>query len=103
MGFQVGGAGNDTLTGQPNENDQLYGLTGNDVLVGNSGDDYLDGGDGDDVLTGGLGGDVLFGGAGAEARARTPSCIRRSTIPTPPGSTTCSTSRPASISSISGA
>ena len=66
MGFQVGGAGNDTLTGQPNENDQLYGLTGNDVLVGNSGDDYLDGGDGDDVLTGGLGGDVLFGGAGAD-------------------------------------
>ncbi len=66
MGFQVGGAGNDTLTGQPNENDQLYGLTGNDVLVGNSGDDYLDGGDGDDVLTGGLGADVLFGGAGAD-------------------------------------
>ena len=66
MGFQVGGAGNDTLTGQPNENDQLYGLTGNDVLVGGSGDDYLDGGDGDDVLTGGLGGDVLFGGAGAD-------------------------------------
>ena len=66
MGFQVGGAGNDTLTGLPNENDQLYGLTGNDVLVGNSGDDYLDGGDGDDVLTGGLGADILFGGAGAD-------------------------------------
>ena len=66
MGFQVGGAGNDTLTGLPNENDQLYGLTGNDVLVGNSGDDYLDGGDGDDVLTGGLGADVLLGGAGAD-------------------------------------
>jgi len=66
MGFQVGGAGNDTLIGLPNENDQLYGLTGNDVLVGNDRDDYLDGGDGDDVLTGGAGADALFGGAGAD-------------------------------------
>ena len=66
MAFVRGGNGVDTLTGLPNENNQLYGLGGNDVLVGGNRDDYLEGGDGDDVITGGAGADALVGGAGVD-------------------------------------
>ena len=56
----IGGAGNDTLTG----NGTLTGGAGNDLLTAGAGNDSLDGGAGDDTLLGGLGGDKLSGGAG---------------------------------------
>ncbi len=52
----VGNDGNDTLTGLEGD-DRLVGGSGNDVLLGGSGDDHLIGGGGDDVLNGGVGGD----------------------------------------------
>lgn len=70
----LGGAGDDSLTGN-NVGNRLSGgggndtLTGNDVkdeLLGGTGDDTLSGGGGDDILTGGPGNDVLTGGAGAD-------------------------------------
>ena len=78
------GFGNDTLTGDSNDNilqgwggaDKLYGLEGNDSLYGyvyingqgvsNEGSDYLYGGPGDDVLAGGAGADWLDGGKGKD-------------------------------------
>jgi Ca2+-binding RTX toxin-like protein len=82
-GTQIGGNGNDTLTGTAgndslnggNGNDSLIGNAGNDTLiggngtdflVGSAGDDLLDGGNGDDTLTGGLGSDTLTGGNGQD-------------------------------------
>lgn len=67
MGFFTGTSGPDTLTGRPNEDDQVYGFDGDDTLSGDSGADFLHGGNGADILTGGAGGDALFGGAGADA------------------------------------
>ncbi|WGM46020.1 Mannuronan C5-epimerase AlgE5 [Brevundimonas sp. NIBR10] len=67
MGFFTGTSGSDTLTGRPNEDDQVYGFDGDDTLSGDSGADFLHGGNGADVLTGGAGGDALFGGTGADA------------------------------------
>ncbi len=69
---RFGTAGNDVLTGDPQDN-VLIGLGGddtlisfelNDVLLGNEGNDSLDAGGGNDQLFGGFGNDQLFGGAG---------------------------------------
>src|SRR5262249_37230410 len=49
----LGGSGNDTLTGDGNDN----------LLVGNDGDDSLSGAAGNDTLVGGRGNDSLIGGA----------------------------------------
>lgn len=52
----VGGAGNDTLTGNSSDN----------RLEGGSGNDQLDGGAGNDVLIGGGGNDIIIGGSGED-------------------------------------
>lgn len=52
----IGGAGNDTLTGDGNAN----------VLMGGAGTDSLVGGAGDDTLVGGAGTDTLIGGTGTD-------------------------------------
>ena len=57
----IGRRGNDTLTGNAG-NDTLIGGNGKDFLVGSAGDDLLDGGNGTDTLRGGLGNDILTGG-----------------------------------------
>ena len=54
-----GGAGNDTLRGDPGD-----GSGGADLLRGGPGDDRLYGGVGDDALEGGPGADRFWGGAG---------------------------------------
>ncbi|MBD2394790.1 hypothetical protein H6G11_11060 [Cyanobacterium aponinum FACHB-4101] len=56
-------AGDDTLTGNPEDN-YLDGGDDNDFLVGEGGDDILEGGNGNDTLGGGDGNDVLNGGTG---------------------------------------
>ena len=61
----VGGNGNDTLEGDT-QSDNLFGDAGNDVLRGGDGFDFLDGGVDNDTLVGGNGNDVLFGGAGVD-------------------------------------
>lgn len=53
----IGGAGNDTITGNAIAN----------VLDGGGGNDTLNGGAGDDRLVGGVGVDTLTGGSGADA------------------------------------
>ncbi|NHR08834.1 hypothetical protein HA052_26965, partial [Chromobacterium haemolyticum] len=72
---QLGGSGNDTLTGWEGSdlldggagNDSLIGGGGNDTLIGGLGNDVLvSGGAGVSVLIGGAGNDTLVGGAGAE-------------------------------------
>lgn len=59
----VGGAGNDTITGDDTDN-RLGGAGGNDLIEGLTGFDALDGGTGADTLNGGLDGDTLTGGVG---------------------------------------
>ncbi|MEA2735578.1 MAG: serralysin, partial [Humisphaera sp.] len=74
VGYAVGGAGNDTLTGGDEIDiltggggkDSLMGGGGNDRLNGHNGNDRIDGGAGNDRLYGGEGNDVLFGGDGAD-------------------------------------
>ena len=61
----IGGAGNDTMSGNGAQN-VLTGGGGADVLDGRAGDDTLFGNDGNDTLSGGAGADLLFGGAGAD-------------------------------------
>jgi Ca2+-binding RTX toxin-like protein len=61
----LGGAGNDTITGNALAN-RIEGGAGNDVLAGGAGDDTLDGGAGNDVLAGGAGNDTLRGGDGTD-------------------------------------
>ena len=56
-----GGAGNDSMDGGGN-NDTLNGGLGFDSLVGGDGNDELRGGDQGDTLVGGLGNDLLGGG-----------------------------------------
>jgi serralysin len=57
----LGGAGNDTITGNAVSN-TLTGNAGADRLYGLDSDDYLIGGQGDDVLDGGNGFDIaMFG------------------------------------------
>jgi Ca2+-binding RTX toxin-like protein len=55
-GYQLGTAGNDSLTGTAYA-DSLNGLGGNDTLSGGAGNDRLDGGSGADTLLGGAGND----------------------------------------------
>jgi Ca2+-binding RTX toxin-like protein len=64
-GSQMGGSGNDTLTGTPG-NDSLNGANGNDSLIGNAGDDTLIGGSGTDFLVGSAGNDLLNGDNGSD-------------------------------------
>uniref|UniRef100_UPI0024072457 beta strand repeat-containing protein n=1 Tax=Minwuia thermotolerans TaxID=2056226 RepID=UPI0024072457 len=56
----------DTITGQDNESNQLFGGGGNDLLAGGLGAQTLEGGAGDDFLEGGDGADQLTGGDGAD-------------------------------------
>ncbi|ALU42869.1 calcium-binding protein [Pseudoalteromonas rubra] len=58
-----GHAGDDQLSGKSG-NDDLYGGTGQDILHGDHGHDELFGDEGNDTLNGGSGDDALFGGAG---------------------------------------
>jgi Ca2+-binding RTX toxin-like protein len=62
-GTQIGGNGNDTLTGTAG-NDSLNGGNGNDSLIGNAGNDTLIGGNGTDFLVGSAGNDLLNGDNG---------------------------------------
>lgn len=55
----IGGAGDDTLTGDRSDN-ILLGSTGNDVLSGGGGSDVIDGGLGRDRLSGGQGADIFL-------------------------------------------
>ncbi len=58
---QVGGEGDDVLTGVSAAfNQSLSGGAGNDTLNGGTGFDVLDGGTGNDVLNGGAGGDTYL-------------------------------------------
>ncbi|MGY2172776.1 calcium-binding protein [Pseudomonas gingeri] len=58
---QVGGAGDDVLTGVSAAfNQSLSGGAGNDTLNGGSGADVLEGGTGNDILNGGAGGDTYL-------------------------------------------
>jgi serralysin len=52
----------DTVYGNDEGNNKLYGLGGNDFIAGKEGNDYLSGGKGRDQLFGGLGNDKLIGG-----------------------------------------
>lgn len=56
----LGKDGNDTLIGNDNHLDQLFGGTGNDTLDGRGDDDRLYGQQGDDKLTGGTGVDIAL-------------------------------------------
>lgn len=67
----VGGAGNDTLTGN-GRYDRLYGGGGNDRLVAGNTDTLLYGGDGNDTLIGSPGRDALWGGPGNDSLAGGP-------------------------------
>ncbi|WP_460826446.1 Ig-like domain-containing protein [Massilia terrae] len=62
----VGGNGDDTLSGNPNNNaeDIIQGGNGNDTISGYGGTDVLYGGNGDDKLSGGSGIDYLYGDSG---------------------------------------
>jgi Ca2+-binding RTX toxin-like protein len=53
-----GSAGNDTLTGD-NNNNLLYGNAGNDTLLGMGGNDTIDGGQGADYMDGGSGNNTV--------------------------------------------
>jgi hypothetical protein len=64
-GNQIGGSGNDTLTGTAG-NDLLNGANGNDSLIGNAGNDTLIGGNGTDFLVGSAGNDLLNGDNGSD-------------------------------------
>jgi Ca2+-binding RTX toxin-like protein len=57
---------NDTLTGDNNAVNALFGNDGNDLLSGGGGFDMLSGGEGDDTLDGGTGDDFLLGGNGTD-------------------------------------
>jgi Ca2+-binding RTX toxin-like protein len=61
--YVIGGAGNDSITGNEGGN-RIEGGDGNDNLNGGRSGDKLYGGDGADFLTGGLGTDYLDGGEG---------------------------------------
>jgi hypothetical protein len=73
-GTQIGGSGNDILTGTAgndslnggNGNDSLIGNGGNDTLIGDNGTDFLVGSAGNDLLNGDNGSDTLRGGLGTD-------------------------------------
>jgi Ca2+-binding RTX toxin-like protein len=60
----VGGAGNDTITGDTLAN-YLFGSAGSDLVYGGTGADYLSGDAGGDNLWGGVGADQHYGGTDA--------------------------------------
>lgn len=62
----VGGAQDDSLTGDAAAN-LLAGGGGADTITGGGGDDTLEGGTGADTITGGEGDDTLVGGAGRDS------------------------------------
>ena len=71
---QLGGAGDDTLAGTPDD-DVILGAQGDDTLLGNGGIDVLNGGEGDDLLAlldpaflegFGTGGGRMVGGTGSD-------------------------------------
>jgi Ca2+-binding RTX toxin-like protein len=62
--LQIAGNTDTTLNGLNNQNDGLFGGSGNDHLKGGDGSDGLFGGAGNDVLDGGAGADRMAGGAG---------------------------------------
>jgi trimeric autotransporter adhesin len=78
----VGGAGNDTITGNGGNNTLAGGL-GDDILIGAAGDDTLVGGIGADTLNGQSGHDTLTGGVGADTFKFDASSL----IPEQPGAT----------------
>ncbi|NRB17009.1 MAG: Hint domain-containing protein [Rhodobacteraceae bacterium] len=59
-----GGSGDDTLFGGIDE-DSLSGGTGNDILLGGQGADYVSGGDDADIIGAGIG-DTIVGGEGGD-------------------------------------
>ena len=73
----TGGAGNDDLEGNAQDNglaggagaDDLQGEAGNDALGGGDGNDDARGGDGNDAMDGGTGENYLDGGTGGDAFA----------------------------------
>lgn len=72
MATVEGDGGANSLVGNNNQNDSIWGAGGSDTLRGGpttgndgGGNDFLDGGDGADVLYGGSGNDTLIGGPGA--------------------------------------
>jgi Ca2+-binding RTX toxin-like protein len=60
-----GGYGNDTLTGN-SQNDKIWGGDGVDTIYGNNGNDQIIAGRGNDVLYGGSGDDVILGESGSD-------------------------------------
>ncbi|HEY1603086.1 MAG TPA: M10 family metallopeptidase C-terminal domain-containing protein [Pirellulales bacterium] len=64
----IGGAGNDTITGNSLSN-VLDGRDGDDTITAGTGNAVMYGGAGDDTLTGGSGNDLLYGGAGDDTLA----------------------------------
>ncbi|MBR1302288.1 M10 family metallopeptidase C-terminal domain-containing protein, partial [Bradyrhizobium sp. AUGA SZCCT0042] len=65
----IGGAGNDSITGNAIAN-TLYGGGGNDTLIGGAGSDTLIGGGGVDILIGGVGADKFVFAFGDSVAAR---------------------------------
>lgn len=61
-----GGDDGGIIVADPDDNDTLYGGTGQDELHGRAGNDYLSGGTGSDELHGGSGTDVLHGNQGSD-------------------------------------
>ena len=61
-----GGAGNDTITGNADD-DQIRGGDGTDTLNGGDGDDRILGDDGNDTMAGGAGNDVLVWNPGDDS------------------------------------
>lgn len=55
-------SGIENLTGSNNNNDTLYGSSGDNVLTGGTGNDYLQGYDGNDTLHPSAGNDTVYGG-----------------------------------------
>ena len=55
----IGGSGNDTITGDANDN-VLTGGAGNDTMVGGGGNDTFIGGTGANSMTGGTGNDTYY-------------------------------------------
>lgn len=61
-----GGPGNDSLGGNADRDDKLFGQGGDDYITGYSGNDVIRGGPGDDTLRGRVGRDYLRGCDGAD-------------------------------------
>lgn len=61
--YVVGGQDNDRLKGGGGE-DEIRAGEGNDTVSGEGGDDFVAGGGGDDVIHGGAGNDTIQGGPG---------------------------------------